>query len=222
MSTSGVSRVEQFVAPLAGLVGAVLTMVGMTMTDIVNMGAGTRITHASNALIFSQNKDRLTLGTGVYMVGLFLLVFYLVYLGIRLNQTGRPRWMASVASAAGLMALVLLILDVLFVRAGLHSLLTGDRAVIATVIVFMEYDILSVLAPVTSAHVLASGIAIIQTSLLPRFVGWAGVGLTFIPLVLEPGMATGVFLLWVLGISTLLLVKAFRRTGPSIPAPERT
>jgi hypothetical protein len=221
MSTDKIGRIEQFVGPLAGLGGAALTMVGMTMTDIINMGAGTHITHRTNALIISQNKDRLALGTELYMVGLFLLVFYLVYLGIRLNATGRARWMASVASAAGLMTVVLLIVDVLFLRAGLHSLLTGDRAVIATVIVFMEYDILSVLAPVISAHVLASGIAIIQTSLLPKFVGWAGVGLTFIPLVLEPGLATGVFLLWVLGISTLLLVKSLRITGQPISAPER-
>ncbi|MEA1903873.1 MAG: hypothetical protein U9N56_10130 [Actinomycetota bacterium] len=60
------------------------------------------------------------------------------------------------------------------------------------------------------AHVLESGVAIIQTSLLPRILGWPGVGLAFNPLVLPPGMAGGGFFLSILAISTLFLVKARR------------
>jgi hypothetical protein len=57
---------------------------------------------------------------------------------------------------------------------------------------------------------LASGIAIIRTSLLPKLIGWGAVVVAFVPLVTPPGIMTIVFMLWTVVLSGGLLLKGIR------------
>lgn len=211
MTVEGADRIERWAGPAAGVVGAVVTMTGLAMSDIAGFDAVSPEASGSTiARVLAENKDRLQLGTTVLMVGLFFMVWFLVHLQTRLNPTGNTRWMASVASVGGLIAITLIALIVAYVRAGLQTTFSGGDAVIPKAIVVFDWDYWRTFTPFISAHLLAAGIAIVRTSLLPKLVGWGAIGLAFLPLVLPPGLMTGVFMLWAFVLSAGLLVKGIR------------
>ena len=140
-----------------------------------------------------------------------LLVWFLVHLQTRLNPTGTTRWMASVASVGGLIAVTLMALVAAYVRASLLTAwLSGENAVIAKAFVVFDWDYWRTWAPFISAHLLAAGIAIARTGLIPKLLGWGAIGLAFLPLVLPPGLMTAVFMIWVVVLSTGLLIKGIQ------------
>ena len=211
MSDERADRMERWAGPSAGVVAAVVTMTGLALSDIAGPDAISPDASADTiARVLAENKDRLQMGTTVLMIGLFFMVWFLVHLQARLNPNGTTRWMASVASAGGLITVTLMALVVVYVRATVETTFSGSDAVIPKGIVVFDWNYWRVWAPFVSAHMLASGIAIIRTSLLPRLIGWGAVVVAFAPLVLPPGMMTIVFMLWMLVLSVGLLIKGTR------------
>jgi hypothetical protein len=211
MSDSRFDRIEQWAGPAAGLVAAVVTMTGLAMTDIASPDAiSPSASGQTIAQVLAERTDQLQLGTSVLMIGLFFMVWFLVHLQTRLNPTGTTRWMASVASAGGLITVVLMALVVAYVRATVETQFSGADVVIPKAIVVFDWNYWRVWAPFVSAHMLAAGIAIVRTSLLPRFIGWGAVAMSFVPLVLPPGMMTIIFILWVVVLSTGLLIRGIK------------
>jgi len=211
MSVNQADRIERWAGPAAGLVAAIVTMAGLAMSDIagpdaINPGASAE----TIARVLAENKDRLQLGTSVLMIGLFFMVWFLVHLGTRLNPTGSTRWMASVASAGGLITVTLMALVVAYVRATVETTFSGSDVVIPKAIVVYDWNYWRIWAPFVSAHMLAAGIAIVRTSVLPKLIGWGAVAVAFVPLVLPPGIMTIVFMLWTVVLSGGLLIKGIR------------
>jgi hypothetical protein len=92
------------------------------------------------ARVLAENKDRLQLGTSVLMIGLFFMVWFLVHLQTRLNPKGTTRWMASVASAGGLITVTLMALVVAYVRATVETSFSGSDVVIPKAIVVYDWN----------------------------------------------------------------------------------
>ena len=213
MAAEGVDRIELWAGPAAGVLGAVVTMAGIAMADIVGPEAISPLASASTiARVIAEKRDQLQLGTTVLMVGLFFLVWFFVHLQTRLNPTRSTRWFASVASVGGLIVVIFLALDVALVRAATQIRFTGPDEVIPKALVIFEWDYWRAFAPFISAHFLAAGIAIVHTSLLPKLIGWGAIGVALLPLLFPPGLMTIIFLLWMLVLSTGLLVKGIRST----------
>ena len=190
---------ERWAGPAAGIVAGIVSMTGLAMSDfgglpeeISPFTSGETI-----ARVITENKDRLELGTTILMVGLFFMVWFLVHIQTRLNPTGTTRWTASVASVGGLITITLMALVIAYVRASLQAPFSGPDAVIPKAIVVFDWDYWRTWAPFISAHMLASGVAIVRTGLLPKLIGWGVVAVAFAPLVLPPGLMTGVFMLWI-------------------------
>lgn len=222
MSDNRADRTERWAGPAAGLVGAIVTMTGLGISDIA--GPEAISPHASGdtiARVLADNKDRFQLGTTILMIGLFFLVWFLVHLQTRLNPNGTTRWMASVASVGGLITVTLMALVVSYVRASVETKFSGSDVVIPKAIVLFDWNYWRTWAPFVSAHMLASGIAIIRTSLLPKFLGWGAVAVAFVPLVLPPGIMTIVFMLWMVILSAGLLIKGIRDAPPDASSPPR-
>lgn len=204
-------RAERWAGPAAGLLGAVATAVGLIMSDIggferVDPDASGRVI----ADVLAENAARLRTGTTMLMIGLFALTWFSAHLQARLNPTGQTRWEASVASAAGLVTVALMALIVVYVRAALQTTFDDTEVVIAKAIVLLDWDYWRVFAPFISAHLLGAGVALVRVVGLPSVMGWAGVVLALVPLVLPPGLMTIVFLLWLLVLATVLLVHGLR------------
>ena len=212
MRVDRVDRMERWAGPAAGIVAGIVSMTGLAMSDfgglpeeISPFTSGETI-----ARVITENKDRLELGTTILMVGLFFMVWFLVHIQTRLNPTGTTRWTASVASVGGLITITLMALVIAYVRASLQAPFSGPDAVIPKAIVVFHWDYWRTWAPFISAHMLASGVAIVRTGLLPKLIGWGVVAVAFAPLVLPPGLMTGVFMLWIVVFSTGLLIKDIR------------
>lgn len=202
---------ERWAGPVAGLLGAMVTAVGLIMSDIagferVSPDASGRVI----ADVLTDNAARLRLGTTVLMTGLFALTWFLVHLQARLNPTGQTRWEATVASAAGLVTVALMALIVVYVRAALQTTFRDTDVVIPKAIVLVDWDYWRVFAPFISAHLLGAGVAVVRAVGLPSAVGWMAVVLAFVPLVAPPGLMTVVFLLWLLALAAVLLVHGLR------------
>lgn len=211
MAAERVDRIERWAGPAAGVIAAVVTMTGLAMSDIAGPDAISPQASATTiARVLAENKDRLQLGTSVLMIGLFFMVWFLVHLQTRLNPKGTTRWMASVASAGGLITVTLMALVVAYVRATVETSFSGSDVVIPKAIVVYDWNYWRVWAPFVSVHMLASGIAIIRTSLLPKLIGWGAVVVAFVPLVTPPGIMTIVFMLWTVVLSGGLLLKGIR------------
>jgi hypothetical protein len=186
-------------------------MIGLALSDIAGPDAISPLASADTiAQVLGENKGRFQMGTTVLMIGLFFMVWFLVHLQTGLNPTGTTRWTASVASVGGLITVTLMALVVAYVRATVETTFSGSDAVIPKGIVVFDWNYWRIWAPFVSAHMLASGIAIVRTSLLPRLIGWGAVVVAFAPLVLPPGIMTIVFMLWILVLSVGLLIKGTR------------
>ena len=204
-------RVERWAGPAAGIVGAVVTMTGLALSDIagpeeVDPTAPAEVT----ARILAENKDRLQLGTSMLMIGLFFMVWFLVHLQTRLNPNGATRWMAAAASVGGLITVTLMALVAAYVNATVETTFSGTEAVIPKGIVVFDWNYWRVWAPFVSVHMLASGLAVVRNSLLPAFIGWGAVVVALAPLVLPQGMMTIVFMFWMLVLSIGLLIKGIQ------------
>lgn len=212
MSVDQEDRLERWAGPAAGIVAGIVSMTGLALSDFGGLAGGISpfTSGETIARVITENKDGLELGTTVLMVGLFFMVWFLVHLQTRLNPTGTTRWMASVASVGGLIAITLMALVVAYVRASLQAPFSGADSVIPKAIVVFDWDYWRTWAPFLSAHMLASGVAIVRTGLLPRLFGWGAVAVAFAPLMLAPGLMTGVFMLWVVVFSAGLLIKDIR------------
>ena len=211
MSESKADRVERWAGPATGLIAAVVTMTGIALSDISGPDAiNPQATSPTIAYYLAERTEQLQLGTTVLMIGLFFTVWFLVHLRTRLDPTGSTRWMASVASASGLIAVTLMALVVAYVRAVAETNLNGADSVIAKVFVILDWNFFRIWAPFVSAHMLAAGVAIVRTALLPKFIGWGAIAVAFAPLVLPPGMMTIVFFSWMAVLSSGLLVKGIR------------
>lgn len=191
-------------------------MTGLALSDIGGLeGIDPYASAETVGQVFVENGDRFRLGTTVLMIGLFFMVWFLVHLQTRLNPDGPTRWVASVATVGGLIAITLMALVVAYARAGLQTTFTGTDAVIPKGIVVFHWDYWRTWAPFISAHMLASGIAILRASLLPRIIGWGAVMVAFAPLVAPPGLMTAVFMTWTVVFSTGLLIKTRKKTSSS-------
>ena len=67
VKAGGMGRAERWVAPVAGLVGSVVTIVGLSMIDLVAL-SGTAATSSgrANAAVLARNADTLRLGTTIW------------------------------------------------------------------------------------------------------------------------------------------------------------
>ena len=206
-------RAARWIGPLTGLSGAVVTMVGLILSDYGNAFDGAVNPTTSPELaarLIAEEAPRLEAGATLAMVGLFLLVWFFPYLHDAARIGGASRWLASVSTAGGLITVTLMALGEAWVLASTQTAFTGDSAVIPKTFVVLDWGYWRIFAPFISAHLLAVGIVIVRVRLVPRLVGWVGITLAFMPLILPEGMMTAVFAMWVAALSVALLVTHLR------------
>lgn len=220
------SRIGRIAGPVAGLAGSILAMTGISLYDFGGLGEvagidliGPTTSGSSIVRAISANSDRVELGTALALFGFFFLVVFFTYFWTRLVGETSNRWMATTALAGGLIVVVLLALNTALTRASLLTeWMQGDNAVIAKAFTIIDRDYFENLAPFISAHLLGAGVAILQNRLFPKWVGWGAIVVTLVPIVSPPGLMTGVFMIWIFGISGWLLAKGIRTKPPPVKA----
>lgn len=215
----GHGNIERWAAPLSGLAGAVVTGTGLMLTDISGLDVVNPDAAAGTiATAIAAQRSRVQVGSVVLMAGLFLLVLFLVHLPQRLDPTGDARWMASTAAAGGLITITLMALVGAYLRASVQTTFAGADAVIPKAIAVFDWDYWRTFAPFISAHLVGAGAAMVRTAAPSRVLGWAAIGAAGLPLVVPPGLMTVIFLLWLLVLSTALLIRPKPVVSMALPS----
>jgi hypothetical protein len=212
------------IGPLFGLLGAACTLFGLAMSDIAGLDVVNPLASAETvAEAVRDNIDRFQMGSGLLLTGLFLLVWFLVYLPERLGEGTTAVWPAKTAGAAGLITVTLMALVAAYVRAVTHTPIAGADSIVVKGVVYFDWDYLRTLAPFVSASLAGIGMSGLTAGSLPRGIAWPCLILAAVPLVLPPGIITSLYFLVLALLSIYLVLRPTRPSSdPKILEPTST
>lgn len=197
------------VAPLAGVVAVALWLIGVILVETAADSPDENAVAADVLAFYEEGGGQIL--TGTYLVGLGML-FFLWFLGslrsALVRGEGPPARLASVAFASGVATSILLLG---FVAPSLAASLAVDEGVAlsaeAAEALWTVEDGFFVAAWFPLAALFAStGVLLLRTGVLPRWLGWLSLVLVIVSLVPWTGWAAVIFALpvWVLIVSLLL------------------
>lgn len=194
------TRLERL-APLAGAVFSVVFAIGFLSSG------DTPDTKASGEEVISHYSD-----SGKFLVGIFALVIGAVFFmffagalrGALLRSTRTPEWLATVVFGGAVVYATALSIFAMGQIMLIDASDLGRPEVAQTLNVFDNDNFFPAVLGLATV-LLASGWSILQSAVLPRWLGWASVGLGVLAMAGPAGfIAFLLFPIWVLTVSIIL------------------
>ena len=200
---------------LTGVVSVVLLVPGFALLG----GAPAARAESADELVawFTENSARITIGSLLFGLGAVVFLFFVGSLWRVLRSAEGPAgWLSGVTLAGGAVATVgmLMFAGFGFVLAGTAKVL--DPAAVQAIQALNSGTSPSPLTGGMAALLFASGLVIIRTGALPRWLGWVAVVLAAGSVSPAGFAAFLASLLWIIIVSILLA----RRSSPALVAPD--
>ena len=210
------NRTWAIVGPLTGIVFVVLLFIGFGSSGDVRNDVDDSITSTSAAEAASVLEDRRDQVWGGSFMGLFGVAFFfgfLAYFRSRLQQAeGEGGWLTSMAYGGGLVTAVVLLgwisLDLAMTAVSDY----GPDTQVAKTLIALQWRYIWVFAPPMIAFTLGASLVIVRYAALPRWIGW--IGLPVAVTLLVPWIGFLFAMAWVLVVSIVLLIQAWRAPQP--------
>ena len=197
---------------VGALTGAVF--VGLTVVGFAIAGEpSAKLSDSAPAIAgaFEERADQAVVGILVGLAGLAFFIFFLGFLRERLRRSSDGvEWLISAAYGGGLVAVGMLLLQAVLGLATTDASGYDTEPAVAKTIFALLWNYIWVLAPPLFALSAGASAVIIRTAALPKWTGW--VGLFAAVTMLMPWIGLFVFLIWVLLLSVVLSVQAWRPT----------
>ena len=189
-------------------------MAGSLDTRSLIWGMSVTSTSAAEAAsLLEDRRDQVITGSPIGLFGVAFFFGFLAYFRSRLQQAeSEGGWLTSMAYGGGLVTAVVLL--------GWISLDLATTAVwnyepdtqLAKTLIVLQWRYIWVFAPPMIAFTLGASLVIVRYAALPRWVGWIGFPVAVTLLV--PWIGVAVVTAWVLVVSIVLLIQAWRAPQP--------
>ncbi len=209
-------RIWDIVGPLTGIVFVVLFFVGIGISGNVREDFDDSITSASAAEaanVLVDRRDKVANGSYIGLFGLAFFFGFLAYFRSRLQRAeGEGGWLTSMAYGGGLVTAAIMLgftgLDLATTAVGDY----GPDTQVAKALIALEWRDIWVLAPPMIAFTLGASLVIVRYAALPRWIGWIGFPVAVTLLI--PWIGLPVAVAWILVVSIVLLIQAWRAPQP--------
>ena len=209
-------RMWDIVGPLTGIVFVVLLVLSFGGRGSLRDDLDSSITSASAAQAANVLVDRRDEVRSSSFVGLFGLAFFfgfLAYFRSRLQRAeGEGGWLTSMAYGGGLVTAAVMLVFVSLDLATTAVVDYGPDTQVAKALIALEWRYWWVLAPPMIAFTLGASLVIVRYGALPRWIGWIGFPVAVTLLV--PWVGVFAAAAWVLVVSIVLLIQAWRAPHP--------
>ena len=201
-------RVWDSAGAVAGIVFFALMVIGVGVAGDLDAEPSTPSDEVVRAMV--ERSDQVTRGTLIALLGLTFFFAFLAYFRRQLQRSeGQDGWLTSMAYGGGLVTAVVLL--VLFsVALATTSVESHMDTQVAKVFVVYQWNYVMVFAPPMMAFTIGASLVIVRYGALPRWTGWLGF-LVAVTLVM-PWIGALVTMAWVLLVSFVLLIQAWRAT----------
>ena len=209
-------RIWDIAGPLTGIVFVVLLILsfeirGSARDDLDGYITDTSAAEAANVLV--DRRDQIANGSFIGLFGLVFFFGFLAYFRSRLQRAeGKGGWLTSMAYGGGLVSaavmLVLISLDLATTAVRDY----GPDTQVAKALIVLGWRNVWMLAPPMIAFTLGASLVIVRYAALPRWIGWIGFPVAVTLLIPWIGMFFAVA--WVLVVSIVLLIQAWRAPQP--------
>ena len=207
MVTAARPAIERF-SPLAGVVAVILWVIGVFISE---SGDASRDDETAQGTLdwFTRNETEITAGEITFAFGVLFFIWFLGSLRTALRAREPDGHLTAIAYGSGLLAALGMIVQAAvliqpsFVNDGE---LSAEAAQTLSVLSDAMFGVVELTLAVA---ILAAGLAILRTGVLPKWLGWASLALAVILLIIPIGWIGVIFLmpLWVLVSSVLLFLR---------------
>ncbi len=209
-------RIWDIVGPLTGIVFVVLLVLSMGIrgnfrADLDGSITDTSAAEAANVLV--DRRDKVANGSYIGLLGLAFFFGFLAYFRSRLQRAeGEGGWLTSMAYGGGLVTAAMLLVSISLDLATTAVRDYGPDTQVAKALIALEWRDIWVLAPPMIAFTLGASLVIVRYAALPRWIGWIGFPVAVTLLI--PWIGVALFVAWVLVVSIVLLIQAWRAPQP--------
>ncbi len=199
--------------PASGMAFSLLFGISAVTADLWDPATDPNPSRSSDALarLFEQNRDDLQVTAYLTLLAAFFLLAFGAWLRDVFARAERARWLPDLILGGAAAASALFLVEVAFVLAARETQAYAEAPQLAKTWFVLSWNYANVFAAPALAVVGGASAAAVRAQLLPRWLTWFGAVLTiaivFFILANMPGVATGVFVLWVLVTSTALLIR---------------
>ena len=210
-------RIWNSVGPLAGIVFVVLLVLSVGISGSVRADVDEdslfRVSAREVANVLEDRRDQALTGSFIGLFGLLSFIGFLAYFRSLLQKAeGEDGWFTSMAYGGGLMTAAVLLGWLSLELATSAVFNYGPDTQVAKTLIALEWRYIYVLAPPMIAFTLGASLGIVRYAALPRWVGWIGFPVAVTLLVPWIGVAFAVA--WILVVSIVLLIQAWRAPQP--------
>ena len=212
------NRIWDLAGPLTGIVFVVLLVLSFGIPGSVRGdldGSITSTSAADAAKLLVERSDQVRTSSFIELFGLAFFFGFLAYFRSRLQQAeGEGGWLTSMAYGGGLVTAAVLLVFISLDLATTAVWDYGPDTQVAKTLIALEWRFVWVIAPPLIAFTLGASLVIVRYAALPRWVGW--VGFPVAATLLVPWIGAVVALAWILVVSIVLLLQAWKSPQPGM------
>ena len=210
------SRMWDLVGPMTGIIFVVLLVFSIGTNGSVRDDLDSSITRASAdeaAKVLVERRDQATTSGYIGLFGLAFFFGFLAYFRSRLQRAeGEGGWLTSMAYGGGLVTAAVMLVFISLNLATTAVWDYGSDTQVAKTLIALQWRYVWVFAPPMIAFTLGASLVIVRFGALPRWVGWIGLPVSVTLLV--PWIGEIAALGWILLVSIVLLIQAWRAPRP--------
>ena len=208
------ARTWAIVGPLTGIVFVVLLLLSVGIRGDLRADLEIDSTSADEtANVLVDRLDQVRNGSYIGLFGLVFFFGFLAYFRSRLQQAeGEGGWLTSMAYGGGLVTAAVMLVFISLDLATTAVSDYGSDTQVAKALIALRWKYVWVLAPPMIAFTLGASLVIVRYAALPRWIGW--IGFPVAVTLLLPWIGRFVAEAWILVVSIVLVIQAWRATGP--------